>query len=451
MQIKTNFYHIVLLVLFTRQTEAQNITAAQNYARNRAGIVMIKTQLSAIVNVGQLTINNRAFNELLDSIQNLQTDSIHISAEQKLDMVLSRFKNNATTYFKSTLNYFRYFKRITSTGTGFFVRGDGYVVTNCHVVDEAESYIRTRLISSVFRQVTASNIRAIEASWSLRFTEAQTDELYNTFADIYSRILPISLDSLKKSIYVVMGGDENNGNYTTELPADIVIKGRSMPGKDVAILKVTRKGIYPTLTISAESKVRVGERVLVFGYPQTVTNNEYLSRSTALEPTLTNGIVSAWKRTTLNWPVIQMDANINHGNSGGPVCNQQGEVIGVTTFGSLEAATGGLAAGFNFAIPVSVLNEFFNMADVIPEESDITKQFNSALDFFDQHYYKRALQLFTKVKNEYAAYPGIDNYIEESRQGIADKKDKEPDARYYLLLLLLAIVIAIVGLIRLNT
>ena len=43
-----------------------------------------------------------------------------------------------------------------------------------------------------------------------------------------------------------------------------------------------------------------------------------------------------------------------------------GEVIGMTTFGSLETATGGLAAGFNFAIPVSVLNEFFRIAEVSP-------------------------------------------------------------------------------------
>lgn len=428
-------FFIILVFIFSAQNiSSQQITAAKNYARNRAGVVMVKTQLSAIVNVSQLQINSKAFNQLIDSIDQLELDSLRITSGQKLDIVLKRFREDADKYFRSTLSYLRYAKKITSTGTGFFIRGDGYVVTNCHVVDEADYYIRRRLISSVFRQVTASNIRAIESSWGVTFTDAQRDQLNNTFAGIYSRILPISLDSLKKSIFVIIGGDENSGSYKRELPARIIVKGRSMPGKDVAILKVDEEGPYPTLKVSDDPTVRVGERVLVYGYPETVTNNEFLSRSTALEPTLTNGIVSAWKRTTLNWPVIQMDANINHGNSGGPVCNEEGEVIGVTTFGSLEAATGGLAAGFNFAIPVSVLNEFFKMADAEPEESSITQTFNEGLTFFDRAYYRKALEMFVKVENEYPAFPGIRNYIEECKQNILNDKDKEPHRGYYLFL-----------------
>jgi S1-C subfamily serine protease len=264
------FFLVPLLAAWNdRSLQAQRISPEDNYARNRAGVVMVKTSLSAIVNVSQLRINNRAFNALLDSIGRLETDSIHLTAAQKLDMVLARFKGNTDTYFQSTLSYLRYTKQLTSTGTGFFIRGDGYVVTNCHVVDEEDSYIRRRLIFSVFNQVTASNIRAMEASWGVRFSEAQRDDLYNTFAGIYSRILPISLDSLKKTIVVVKGSDELAGSYRRELPARIVVKGRSMPGKDVAILKVDEPGIFPTLKVAENARVRVGERVFVYGYPET--------------------------------------------------------------------------------------------------------------------------------------------------------------------------------------
>ncbi len=429
---------------------AQRMTAAENYARNRAAVVMIKTQLSAIVNVSQLEINNRAFTRLVDSIQRLRTDSVALTAEQKLDIVIARFRVSAGKYFKSTLSYLRYAKQITSTGTGFFIRQDGYVLTNCHVVDEADSYIRRRLISSVFRQVTASNIRAIENSWQVNFSEAQRDELYNTFAGIYSSILPISLDSLKKSVYVVIGYDEDSGPYKRELPATVIVKGSPMPGKDVAILKVNAEGPFPTISIPAMEKVRVGERVFVYGYPETVSNNEFLSRSAALEPTLTNGIVSAWKRTVLNWPVIQMDANINHGNSGGPVCNTDGKVVGMTTFGSLEMRTGSLAAGFNFAIPVSVLNEFFDKAGIRPEESTISLQFNEALSYFSRAYYRRALDIFKEVQQQYPPYPGISGYIEECKLNIQNEKDKEPDTRYYLFLLAGIILLVIVSVIWIN-
>ncbi|HJU45625.1 MAG TPA: trypsin-like peptidase domain-containing protein [Chitinophagaceae bacterium] len=362
MQIK-DILKLFLLLFFAAQLNAQTITAVQNYARNKEGVVMVKMQLSAVVTVGRLAINQGAFYHLLDSINRLEDDGIRLSSEQKLNMMIHSFAGNAGAYFKNTFSYIRYSKRVTSAGSGFFIRKDGYVATNCHVVDEEASYIRRRLISSVFRQVTASNIQTMEESWAVTFTETQRDELYNTFADIYSNIVPIRLDSLSKNIYVIMAND-NGRSYRKELPATIVVKGKAMPGKDVAILHVLTKGTYPVLKISENEKVLVGERVLVFGYPETVTNNEFLSKATALEPTLTSGIISALKRTTLNLPVIQMDASINHGNSGGPVCNNKGEVIGITTFGSLESATGALAAGFNFAIPVSELREYFRKVGI---------------------------------------------------------------------------------------
>lgn len=368
MQIKDILLSFLSL-FFTVQANAQTITAPQNYIRNKAGVVMVKMQLSAIVNVGKLEINQGALYHLLDSINRLENDSMRLNSEQKLNIVIRSFGNNAGAYFRNTLTYVRYSKKLTSTGSGFFIRKEGYVVTNCHVVDEEASYIRLRLISSVFRQVTASNIKAMEESWGVTFTAEQRDELYNTFADIYSNIVPISLDSLTKKTYVIMADNKGNGSYRMELPAKIIIKGKAMPGKDIAILKVTTKGQYPTLKISGDEKVMVGERVLVFGYPETVTNNEFLSKTTSLEPTLTSGIISALKRTTLNWPVIQMDAIINHGNSGGPVCNNKGEVIGITTFGSLESATGTLAAGYNFAIPVSELKDYLKEAGIFLGEN----------------------------------------------------------------------------------
>ncbi len=361
---------LIMLLFFVSTfvlSAAQSITPAENYARNKAGVVMVKTHLSTVVNVSQLAIKGNAFNQLIDSISHLESDSVHLTSEQKLNIVVAQFRGQPDTYFGSTLSYFRYAKEITTTGTGFFISKDGYVLTNCHVVEESESYIRRRLISSVFKQVSTSNIHSIEKSWGVNFSETQTDELYNMFADIYSRILPISLDSLKKTISIVMSGD--NESYRKESQAEIIVRGKSMPGKDVAILKVLEKGNYPALKMADPSKLKVGDRVLVYGYPETVTNNEFLSKTTSLEPTLTGGIISALKITTLNWPVIQMDASINHGNSGGPVCNDEGEVIGMTTFGSLETATGGLAAGFNFAIPVSVLDEFLRIANVEPIRS----------------------------------------------------------------------------------
>jgi ribose transport system ATP-binding protein len=67
----------------------------------------------------------------------------------------------------------------------------------------------------------------------------------------------------------------------------------------------------------------------VIGYPGAATFNELLSAESAIEPTMTAGLVSAKKTMQGGWDVFQTDAAMTHGNSGGPVFNEKGEVIGI--------------------------------------------------------------------------------------------------------------------------
>jgi S1-C subfamily serine protease len=111
--------------------------------------------------------------------------------------------------------------------------------------------------------------------------------------------------------------------------------------------------------------------------------------------TLTKGIISAWKKTVNGWPVLQMDAGINHGNSVGRFATKW-EVIGISTFGSLDDNTRGLAAGLNFAIPLIVAREFFSDS-VAPRASQVSIYFCKALTSYQKQHYKEALRYFKKV------------------------------------------------------
>jgi S1-C subfamily serine protease len=196
-----------------------------------------------------------------------------------------------------------------------------------------------------------------------------------------------------------------------------------MPGKDIAILKIVASAEMPTLTLAPTDLPQVGEQLFVYGYPGPVTNNDFVSAESAIEPTLTTGIVSAIRKSVGGWPLIQMDANINHGSSGGPVCNEKGEVIGLTTFGSLEN-TGGLAAGLNFAVPVTILDEFLDSAGIPPLPGHVTPLFTQALSYYEQQQYRAALHEFEKVSQLNNQYPGIEAYISDCRQKIKDGKGK---------------------------
>ena len=152
-------------------------------------------------------------------------------------------------------------------GSGFFISGDGYLLTNHHVVDGA-------------------------------------DEIYVTLTD------------QREFKGKLIGSDRRT---------------------DIALVKIEAANL-PRLTIGDSSKLRVGEWVVAIGSPF------------GLDSTVTAGIVSAKGRDTGDYlPFIQTDVAVNPGNSGGPLLNMRGEVIGINS--QIYSRTGGFM-GISFAIPI---------------------------------------------------------------------------------------------------
>ncbi|PLZ02499.1 serine peptidase [Burkholderia sp. WAC0059] len=114
---------------------------------------------------------------------------------------------------------------------------------------------------------------------------------------------------------------------------------------DVAVVKIDASNL-PVVTIGDSNKVRVGEWVVAIGSPF------------GLENTVTAGIVSAKGRDTGDYlPFIQTDVAVNPGNSGGPLIDMDGEVIGINS--QIYSRTGGFM-GISFAIPI---DEAMRVAD----------------------------------------------------------------------------------------
>ena len=114
----------------------------------------------------------------------------------------------------------------------------------------------------------------------------------------------------------------------------------SDPKTDVAVLKIDAKNL-PVVPIGKSSDLKVGEWVLAIGSPF------------GLESSVTAGVVSAKGRSIDegNVPFIQTDVAVNPGNSGGPLFNTRGEVIGINS--QIYSQTGGYQ-GLSFAIPIDV-------------------------------------------------------------------------------------------------
>ena len=159
-----------------------------------------------------------------------------------------------------------------SQGTGFIINQEGYVITNYHVIQDAQ----------------AATIR----------TSDNDDHTVNFVG--------------------------YNSNF------------------DIALLKIS--GTYDELKLGNSNNVQVGERVIAIGNPL------------GLEFSVTQGIVSGVHRGGPNGleAYIQTDAALNPGNSGGPLINQRGEVIGINNFKI------GSAEGLGFALESNFIKEVVN-------------------------------------------------------------------------------------------
>ncbi|MGJ7918033.1 DegQ family serine endoprotease [Massilia sp. LXY-6] len=154
--------------------------------------------------------------------------------------------------------------------------------------------------------------------------------------------------------HVVEGADEVTVTLTDRREFKAKVLGADKRS-DVALLKVEAKNL-PSLRIGDSNRIRVGEWVIAIGSPFN------------LENTVTAGIISAKARDTGEYlPLIQSDVAVNPGNSGGPLINMRGEVIGIN---SQIATLSGAYNGISFAVPI---DEVMRVADQIKKTGKVTR------------------------------------------------------------------------------
>lgn len=174
-----------------------------------------------------------------------------------------------------------------SGGSGFIISADGYILTNRHVIADADKIM-----------VTLMDRRELEAK--------------------------------------LIGEDE---------------------ATDVAVLKVEANNL-PKLKIGSADQLEIGEWVMAIGSPLSFENS------------VTKGIISAKGRRLpgQNYiPYLQSDVPINRGNSGGPLINMDGEVVGINTL--IYSNTGGYM-GLSFSIPIEVA---MNVADQLKRNQSVQR------------------------------------------------------------------------------
>jgi serine protease Do len=254
------------------------------------------------------------------------------------------------------------------SGTGFLYRPDGYLITNGHVAQMAN-----------MKDPDALRAQRLEIAECVKEDlPKKRPDLYITDAVVWEIASHMRVES---TITIVL---DNGAHYDGEIKAysDPITDG----GKDVAIIKIDANNL-PTVPLGNSDDVNVDDHVYVIGYPGKAN----ISKASMLVATSSDGIISAVKNKDYSGtPLLQTNANINHGNSGGPAFDAAGRVIGIATFGKD-------VPGYNFLVPISTAKEFVRQAGAEPERGSFDKTWHDALDAYSNGEWSKAHSLLKDV------------------------------------------------------
>jgi serine protease Do len=287
-------------------------------------------------------------------------------------------------------------------GSGFFVSDDGFIATNAHVVreiHEGEEGAKKKLARQAFEKM----LRRFGAELRAR-------------ADGQELVLR-ALESgrvAKKAEVVLPDG--------TKLPYEIKAYGAPVgEGQDVAIIKVETKHA-PNLVIGDSEKMAVQDPVIAIGYPGAADFEGLFDSKSQLEASITDGTVSAIKRTTDGEPVLQVTTPITHGNSGGPAINLKGEVIGLATFGNRDKVQ-----GFNFLVASSTVKKFVKDAKADNKPSETQVAWRKALEAQWSGDYDQAIVDYEEVMTLFPAHSEAPRMIKQARALKKEGKGKKKE------------------------
>ena len=285
------------------------------------------------------------------------------------------------------------------TGTGWFIDGRGYLITNAHVVDPAHRippWVTHELKKKAIEQACVDP--ALRAQGLARGQRPDLEESLRREAS--ARALPTAQVTPQPQLSILL----SNG---VSLKAEVVkfsppvlfdMNGKPLPdsGRDLALLRV-KDGVYPAIRLS-DRAAKIGDPVHMLGFPGVVLSHELLNQSATLEASVTNGAVSGFKQDAIGQDIVQTDAAAAHGNSGGPAVLDDASLVGVLTFVSLSASGGSIVQGFNFLIPTKDVRNFLKGTPVTqPGESKFNDAWQAGLNALFNERYTAAVMHLTEA------------------------------------------------------
>ncbi len=309
------------------------------------------------------------------------------------------------------------------TGTGWFVVGTGYLITNAHVVDPVHRmppWVRHELKKKAIDQACVDPV--LRAQGLMRGQNPNLEESIRREAT--ARALATAQVTTFPQLSVLLSSGlslkADVVKFSPPLAFDLNGKPTADARRDLALLRV-KEGVYPAILLR-DNDPKIGDAVHIIGFPGVVQTHELLNRS--FEASVTNGAVSGFKQDAIGQDIIQTDAAAAHGNSGGPAVGDDASLVGVMTFTTLSTSGSAIVQGFNFLIPARDVKKFLAGTPVTLGQSKFNDVWQAGLDALFAERYATAVR---RIAEANALQPNLADVKRVFAE--AERKMKNPPPR----------------------
>jgi pSer/pThr/pTyr-binding forkhead associated (FHA) protein len=227
-------------------------------------------------------------------------------------------------------------------GTGFFIDSTGYIMTNAHVVDISHGGTE-----KAKQQLILNFLKYIAGELKV------TDE-----AQLNSILQQTQLQDIQQ-FHQVIFPDGSKYDFEVKAFGNPINKESS---KDVAVIKINYSNA-PILKLGDSEKINILDKVTLIGH-SGLSRSSLLDDKSSLKPSIRRGEIAQKRTEADGLPILEININSWHGDSGGPVIDEQGEVVGLLTFGG-----DGEGQNTGFAVPSNTAKGFISEAGINKNDS----------------------------------------------------------------------------------
>jgi serine protease Do len=382
--------------------------------RTNPAVQLVVTEFTATVSVRPPTFTNAGLALLRRAAEKWYIGELPSESDQ-IAYVFERIANNPTHYLRefgeaSTTKLDSY-----SAGTGWIADPSGYLVTAKHVVTADGGVKQGFAQQGVNEFATATSNGLIKAFKDYDLSNEAKAYIKAAVSAFYAKKVKVRVAAPK--VWVILGTASADGSRVgKEYRADIVHQSGSALGEDIAILRIKAEGELPSLSLASTAAVQ-GDTMYLNGFPALPDESE----AAVLQPTLTDGQITAIKPNRAGLQLLQHNATASPGASGAPAFNQAGEVIGILFSGAVDE--NGSSLGQNYLMPLDSVRGALARSGATPVPGQTTIVYNQGLDHFYANHYSKALEEFRQVKELFPAHAYVGSYISRAQLAISQGKD----------------------------